>query len=144
MPWAGRNIKSGVSRLCVGIGSSFAVPFPISWYHQAPIPAAEPPAASAQRAPAAQQDREELQGSQRAEGKKGACNVRTTTDLAQSETFGQSLARTLGLAPTLLASVVSTAPISPTPATRFRTFVKGFLSIFMPPFDPCQQSSGRR
>ncbi len=87
------------------------------WYHQAHIPAAEPPAASAQRAPAAQQDREELQGSQRAEGKKGARNVRTTTDLAQSVTSGQSLARTLGLAQTLLASVVSTAPTSPAPAT---------------------------
>jgi len=91
--------------------------FSFWWYHQAHLPAAEPPAASAQRAPTAQQDPEELQGSQRVQGKKGARNIRTTTDLAQSITSGQSLARTLDLAPTLLASVVSTAPTSPTPAT---------------------------
>jgi hypothetical protein len=33
-------------------------------------------------------------------------------------------------------------PTSPTPATRFRIFVRGFLSISMPLIDPCQQSSG--
>jgi hypothetical protein len=91
--------------------------FSFCWYHQAHSPAAEPPAASAQWVSAAQQDLEEIQGSQRAEGKKGARTIRTTPELAQSITSGQSLARTLGLAPTLLASVVSTAPTSPTPAT---------------------------
>jgi DDE family transposase len=91
--------------------------FCFCWYHQAHLPTAEPAAVPAPRAPAAQHDPEELQGSQRVEEKKGARNVRTTTDLAQSVTSGQSLVGTLGLAHTLLARVVRTAPTSPTPAT---------------------------
>ena len=101
-----------------GIGSWFAVLFHISWYCQAQSPAAEPLAAPPQPPPPAKPELEEPLGEQKAKGKKGAPSARTTADvLAQSETFGQSLARTLGLAPTILAGVVATAPTPPTPAT---------------------------
>jgi SRSO17 transposase len=90
--------------------------FSFCWYHHAHTPAAEPLTASVQRAPTPQQKPEEPTGEQRAEEKKGARNVRTTTgDLAQSLTCGQSLARTLGLAPAVLAGVVAAAPTSPAP-----------------------------
>jgi hypothetical protein len=75
--------------------------------------------------------------------KKGARNIRTTTgDLAQSLTCGQSLARTLGLAPAVLARVVATAPTSPAPAARFRISGEAPLSICMRPIDLSQQSCG--
>lgn len=92
--------------------------FSFCWYHQAHVPATEPQAASVQPASVALQDPEEPTGEQRAEGKKGARNVRTTTGvLAQSLASSQSLARTLGLAPTVLARVVVTSPTPPAPAT---------------------------
>jgi hypothetical protein len=85
--------------------------FSFCWYHQAHVPVAEPPTAPTQPPP----QTPERQG---VEGKKGARDERTTAGfLAQSLTRGQSLARTLGLAPTILAGVVATAPTSSTPAT---------------------------
>jgi hypothetical protein len=92
--------------------------FSFCWYHHAHTPAAEPLTASVQRAPTTQQELEEPTGEQRAEEKKGTRNVSTTTSvLAQSLTRSQSVARTLGLAPAILAGVVATTPTPPAPAT---------------------------
>jgi DDE superfamily endonuclease len=92
--------------------------FSFCWYHQAHTPAAEPLTVPVQPTPVARQEQEEAAGEQRAEEKKGARSVRTPTGiLGQSLASRQSLARTLGLAPAVLASVVATAPTSPAPAT---------------------------
>jgi hypothetical protein len=91
--------------------------FCFCWYYQARAPATEPLAAAVQSSPPIQQEPEEPPEGQRAEGKKGARSVRTTARvLAQSLTSRQSLARTLGLAPAILAGLVATAPTSPAPA----------------------------
>jgi hypothetical protein len=91
--------------------------FSFCWYHQAHAPAAEPLTAPVQPAPPAQREQEETMGEEKAGGKKGAPRLRTTAGvLAQSLTSGQSLARTLGLAPTILAGVVATAPTPSAPA----------------------------
>jgi hypothetical protein len=90
--------------------------FSFCWYYQAHAPAQTPLTAPVQPPSSVQKEPKETLAEQRAEGKKGARNVSTTTgELAQSPTRGQSLARTLGLAPAILAGVVATAPASPAP-----------------------------
>ncbi len=94
--------------------------FSFCWYHQAHAPATELPTAPVELAStvSAQQKQEVATAEERGGGKKGARSARATAGvLAASVTGGQSLARTLGLAPALLAGVVSTAPTSPPPAT---------------------------
>lgn len=91
--------------------------FSFCWYHQAHSPA-EPLTTPAQPAPVAKPEQEKPEDEPKAGEKKGARPLRTTSgELAQSSTRGPSLARTLGLAPAILAGVVSTAPTTPTPAT---------------------------
>jgi hypothetical protein len=90
--------------------------FSFCWYYQAHAPAAEPLTAPVQPAPAGKPEPEEAAGEQKAGEKKGARSFRTTTGvMAQSLTSRQSLARTLGLAPAVLASVVATAPTPSAP-----------------------------
>jgi hypothetical protein len=109
--------------------------FSFCWYHQAHAPEAEPLTAPTQPLSLVP----ERQG---AEEKKGARGQRTTWGvLAQSPASGSRMARTLGLAPAVLAGVVATAPTSPAPATRFRTSGEVPLCICMRPIDPSQQSS---
>src|SRR5262249_51867926 len=85
--------------------------FSFCWYHQAHAPASEPLSIPIQP-PALASERP------KAEEKKGAQGGRTTAGfLAQSPASGSRMARTLGLAPALLARLVATAPSSPTPAT---------------------------
>jgi DDE superfamily endonuclease len=92
--------------------------FSFCWYAHAHATAEMSLTAPVQPSSSVQKEPKETLGEQRAEGKKGARNVRTTTsDLAQSPTCSQSLARTLGLASTILAGVVATASTSPTPTT---------------------------
>ena len=90
--------------------------FSFCWYHQAHATTPISRTAPIQPSSSVQQEPQETLREQRAEGKKGGRNVRTTTgDLAQSPTGSPSLARTLGLAPAMLARLVATAPTSPTP-----------------------------
>jgi hypothetical protein len=85
--------------------------FSFCWYHQAHAPAVKFPAVPAQP-PSQTPER------QKAEEKKGARGERTTVGvLAQSPASGARVARTLGLAPTVLARVVAAAPTPPAPAT---------------------------
>jgi hypothetical protein len=90
--------------------------FSFCWYHQAHLPATEPlepvqPLSSTE--PEQQEVPEEHEARKKKEGQYRAT---TTGLLAQSFAGSQSLARTLGLAPAVLACVVSTAPTLPTPA----------------------------
>jgi DDE superfamily endonuclease len=92
--------------------------FSFCWYHQAHVSATEPLTAPSQPAPVAKPEQEKPEDEPRARGRKGARHLRTTTgELAQSSPRGQSLARTLGLAPAIVAGVVATAPTSPAPTT---------------------------
>jgi len=91
--------------------------FSFCWYHQAHAAVAEPHAAAPEQASAALAEPHEIPPEERIGGKKGARKGRTASaHLAASVTSRPRLARTLGLAQTLLASVVSTAPTTPTPA----------------------------
>jgi hypothetical protein len=90
--------------------------FSFCWYHHAHAPASEPLTVPVQRAPADKHEPEEAAAEPRVEEKKGARSVQTTAGvLAQSLASRQSLARTLGLAPAVLAGVVATAPTSASP-----------------------------
>jgi SRSO17 transposase len=92
--------------------------FSFCWYHQAHLPLAEPESTPVQEPSAPQLEPNDATRETRAGEKKGARTDRTTSaDLAPSATGRPSLARTLGLASSLLAGVVSTAPTTPTPAT---------------------------
>jgi hypothetical protein len=84
--------------------------FSFCWYHQAHAPKVEPPTGPTQ--PPHQTP--DLSG---VGEKKGALGGRAATRiLAQSPASGSWMARTLGLAPTILAGVVATAPTPPAPA----------------------------
>ena len=142
--WGGQNSKCGALKRCGDIGSSSGAPFRISWYAQAhtttdrSLTAPIQPSSSVEKEP-----QEKLRGP-RAGGKKGGRNVRTTTgELAQSPTGSQGLARTLGLAAAIVASVVATAPTSPRSNTSLITSGKASHGISLLPIDPSQQSCGR-
>ena len=92
--------------------------FSFCWYDHVHATAERSLTAPVQPPSSVQEELNETLGEPGAEGKKGARHVRTTTgELAQSPPRSQSLARTLGLAPAILASVVATAPTSPAPTT---------------------------
>jgi hypothetical protein len=91
--------------------------FSFCWYHQAHLPAEEPlepvPLLSTTTP-----EQDEVPAEHWAREKKAGRTTRTATGLlAQSPPSGSRVARTLGLAPTVLAGVVATAPTSPAPAT---------------------------
>lgn len=87
--------------------------FSFCWYHHAHAPAGgEPLTVPSQPSPQVPQR-------QRAEGKKGARDGRKAAGfLVQSPEGRPWMARTLGLAPAILAGVVAAAPTPPAPATR--------------------------
>ena len=91
--------------------------FCFCWYHQAHTPLTEPPLAAHEPASTAQPEPQEARTDVRPEGKKGARKGRSSSaHVATSAPSRASMVGALGLAQTLLASVVSTAPTALTPA----------------------------
>lgn len=90
--------------------------FSFCWYHQAHLPATVP-LEPAQPPSTAKPEQDEALEEHKARKKKGERKVGTATGLlAQSPASGPRVARTLGLAPAILAGVVATAPTLPAPA----------------------------
>lgn len=96
--------------------------FSFCWYHQGHIQAHIPATTSlempVQPLSTTKPEQQEIPGEQRVREKKRDRNCATTAgELAQSSASGSRVARTLGLAPAVLARVVATSPTSPAPAT---------------------------
>lgn len=91
--------------------------FSFCWSHQAHPAVAKPHSMARAQESAALAEPQEATPDARSGGKKGARKGCTTSaQLAASVTSRPGVARTLGLAQTLLAGVVSTAPTTPPPA----------------------------
>ncbi len=92
--------------------------FSFCWYHQAHAALADHPLAAHEQAAAAQPEPQEARTDVQPGGKKGTRTGYTTSaHLATSAPSRAGMVGALGLAQTLLARVVSTAPTVPTPAT---------------------------
>lgn len=90
--------------------------FSFCWYHQAHPACGEPQAVASPQTPTTQLAPMEASQENTLRGKKGGRSLRSPSDLlAQSPTCGESLARALGLAPAILASLVPPPATASTP-----------------------------